>query len=48
MENFNQPLKPGYIPNSVTNLTFGGNFNQPLKKGDIPNSVTNLTFGWLF
>ena len=42
---FNQSLKEGDIPNSVTHLTFGDYFNQPLKKCDIPNYVTHLTFG---
>lgn len=45
---FNQPLKPGDIPNSVTHLTFGRMFNQPLKPGVIPNSVTHLTFDYWF
>jgi hypothetical protein len=45
---FNQPLKKGDIPNSVTTLHFGYFFNQPLKKGDIPNSVTTLKFGHSF
>ncbi len=29
-KNFNKPLNPGYIPNSVTHLIFGSKFNQPL------------------
>jgi hypothetical protein len=47
-DQFNQPLKKGNIPNSVTNMHFDWTFNQPLKKGDIPNSVTILIFGDFF
>jgi hypothetical protein len=41
-DTFNQPLKKGDIPNSVTNMHFDWKFNQPLNPKDIPNSVTIL------
>jgi len=44
---FNNPIKTGYIPTSVTHLTFGFFFNQKNKKC-IPPSVTHLTFGYHF
>src|SRR5436305_11764553 len=45
---FNQPLKDGYLPSNLTQLTFGSRrlpcFNQPLKEGDLPSNLTQLTF----
>ena len=40
---FNQPLKEGYLPSSLTQLTFGWAFNQPLKEGYLPSKLTKLT-----
>jgi len=42
--NFNQVLKIGDLPNSVTHLTFGRMFDQS-SLAFIPTSVTHLTFG---
>ncbi len=45
---FNQKLKQGDLPNSITHLTFGNNFNQPLDIDLIPRKIVNLTFGKKF
>ena len=45
---FNQILKHGDIPNSVTHLKFEGRINHNLEQGVIPNSVTKITFNHLF
>jgi hypothetical protein len=48
INDFNQPLKKGDTPNSVTALGFNDYFNQPLEKEDIPNSVIILRLGYDF
>ncbi len=42
--NFNSELLPGFIPDSVTHLTFGWGFERKLLPGVIPDSVTHITF----
>src|SRR5436305_16258 len=50
--NFNQPLKEGYVPSNLNQLTFGSRrlhwFNQPLNEGYLPSNLTQHTFGYHF
>eukprot|EP01133_Synstelium_polycarpum_P016995 gene16995-20225_t len=45
--NFDSPLQDGWIPSTVTHLTFGFQFgfSTTLQKGWIPPSITHLEFG---
>ena len=45
---FDQPVNPNCIPQSVTHLIFGHHFNQPINPNCIPQSVTHLIFGYCF
>lgn len=47
-DQFDQPVPPGSIPDSITHLSFGRCFNQSIPIGSIPSSVTNLKFGYSF
>ena len=41
---FNRPLQPGMLPETLRHLTFGDDFNQQLIEGGLPKSLETLTF----
>ncbi|GAM28394.1 hypothetical protein SAMD00019534_115700, partial [Acytostelium subglobosum LB1] len=41
----NQPISPGTLPESITELMLGNKFNQPLLQGVLPASITRLGIG---
>jgi len=43
--NFNQPLYPDSLPESLTELYFGYKFNQLIKSNILPKSLNKLYFG---
>ncbi len=45
---FNEPLKIGVLPPTLTYLLFGNNFNHPLQIGVLPSTLSQLTFGRFF
>ncbi len=45
---FDQEIKGGKLPSSLTKLSFGYNFNKEIKEEVLPSSLTELTFGYNF
>eukprot|EP01132_Coremiostelium_polycephalum_P000704 gene704-872_t len=43
--NFDIPLPPSFIPNSVVELNLGKDFNQKLNRGVLPSRLKELTIG---
>ncbi|GAM22999.1 hypothetical protein SAMD00019534_061740 [Acytostelium subglobosum LB1] len=44
----NAPIECDFLPNSITELTFGNIFNQPIIPGSLPPSIISLGFGSSF
>ena len=42
---FNQPIKVGVLPQSLTHLTFSVKFNQEIDSNVLPRNLSYLTFG---
>ncbi|KAK5584545.1 hypothetical protein RB653_006158 [Dictyostelium firmibasis] len=45
---FNNVIKQGYIPDSVTHIVFGSFFNKQIQLNTIPQGVKFLQFGYSF
>ncbi|GAM25035.1 hypothetical protein SAMD00019534_082100 [Acytostelium subglobosum LB1] len=44
--NWNQPIKPGALPQSLTMIKFGKAFDQSIPPGMLPPSVTSIYFSY--
>ncbi|KAM9958206.1 hypothetical protein ACTFIW_001066 [Dictyostelium discoideum] len=45
---FNQVIKQGYIPDTVTHIVFGSFFNRQIQLNTIPNGVKFIQFGYSY